>query len=494
MEEINFYYIKNWISILVFNKRLKNKIIYFFGKENIEFLSHSKNYFSAEVLTKALAFISIPVFTRLLLPSEYGLLAVFSSIVTIFTILLGLNIQGAVARYYYEKSNDFSKFISSNLIFVILFNIVAFLFLFLIKDFLANFFAIIPYLFILGIIVSSLGIPFRMFLAYLQASKQSKKYSLISISKGIITLIVSIIWVYLLKENRYLGKVYSTLLITIIFSMYIIYNLIKISKFSFNNEHIKYSLKFGIPLIPHALSGFILTFFDRIIINQLSGASDTGLYSFAYNVGMIMNMAVMALNKSWVPLFYENLTKNSFEKINNLAYNYSKYIYLIAIVLILFAKEIVSIIADKKYHAALPIVPVIVVGYLGVFLYTLYGNYSFYRKKTVLISIATLSAGAINIGLNYWLIPIYGYVAAAYTTLVSYFFLFLFHFLNVKYVLKEKNIISIRSVTLNFIWVIFASIIFIFINQYVSMFIISLLLKLLFIIFIGWLFFIMNKK
>jgi len=276
--------------------------------------------------------------------------------------------------------------------------------------------------------------------------------------------------------------------------MYIIYNLIKISKFSFNNEHIKYSLKFGIPLIPHALSGFILTFFDRIIINQLSGASDTGLYSFAYNVGMIMNMAVMALNKSWVPLFYENLTKNSFEKINNLAYNYSKYIYLIAIVLILFAKEIVSIIADKKYHAALPIVPVIVVGYLGVFLYTLYGNYSFYRKKTVLISIATLSAGAINIGLNYWLIPIYGYVAAAYTTLVSYFFLFLFHFLNVKYVLKEKNIISIRSVTLNFIWVIFASIIFIFINQYVSMFIISLLLKLLFIIFIGWLFFIMNKK
>jgi O-antigen/teichoic acid export membrane protein len=122
-----------------------------------------------------------------------------------------------------------------------------------------------------------------------------------------------------------------------------------------------------------------------------------------------------------------------------------------------------------------------------------YGNYSFYRKKTGLISIATLSAGGINIGLNYWLIPIFGYIAAAYTTLVSYFLLFLFHFLTVKYVLKEKSIISISSVLSNFIWVILVVIIFIYTNQYVNIFIISFLLKLLFILFIGWLFFIRKK-
>jgi len=480
-------------KFLNINETIKKSTIKIFGKENIEFLSHSKNYFSAGLLTKALAFISVPIFTRLLLPSEYGILAVFSSIITIFTILLGLNIHGAVARYYYEKSNDFAEFISSNLIFIIFFNIIVILFIFLIKDLLANFFAIIPYLLIIGITISSLTIPLRLFLAYLQASKQSKKYSRISISKGLIALIVSIIWVYLLEENRYYGKVYSTLLITSIFAGYMIYNLTKISKLSFKPEHIKYSLKFGVPLIPHALSGFILTFFDRIIINQLTGSLNTGLYSFAYNVGMIMNIVVMAMNKSWVPLFYENLANNNYKKINDLAYNYSKYIYFSAIGLILFSREIVSIIADEKYHAALTVVPAIIIGYLGVFLYTLYGNYSFYRKKTGLISIATLSAGGINIGLNYWLIPIFGYIAAAYTTLVSYFLLFLFHFSTVKYVLKEKSIISISSVLSNFIWVILGSIIFIFTNQYISMLIISLLLKLLFILFISWLFFIRKK-
>ena len=89
---------------------------------------------------------------------------------------------------------------------------------------------------------------------------------------------------------------------------------------------------------------------------------------------------------------------------------------------------------------------------------------------------ATLFTGGINIGLNYWLIPIYGYVAAAYTTLVSWFLLFLFHFLNVKYILKEKDIISIGRILLNFGWIILAVLIFIFTNSFLNIFVISLII------------------
>lgn len=476
------------------NKKLTEQIIKVIGKENIEFISHSKNYLSAEIFTKALAFISVPIFTRLLLPNEYGILAIFSSITSIFAILLGFNIRGAVARYYYEKSNDFAEFLGSNLLFILFFNFFAISLLYIFKDSIANFFVIIPYLFLIAILISAFTIPSNMYLACLQASKQSKKFSLISINKGILSLIISIIWVYLLKENRYYGKVYSSLLITAVFAVYMIYNLVKLSKFNFKLEHIKYSIKFGVPLIPHALSGFILTFFDRIIINQLTGSLNTGLYSFAYNVGMIMNIVVMAMTKAWVPIFYDNLANKDFKKIDNLAYNYSKYIYFTAIGLILFSKEIVSLMADEKYHSALPIVPIIVIGYVGVFLYTLYGSYSFYRKKTGLISLATLFAGGINIGLNYWLIPIYGYVAAAYTTLVSYFLLFLFHFLNVKYILKEKDIISIGRVLSNFGWVILALLVFVFTNSYINLIVISLIIKILFVVFIGWVFFLRGKS
>ena len=173
------------------------------------------------------------------------------------------------------------------------------------------------------------------------------------------------------------------------------------------------------PLIPHALSGIILSHFDRIIINQISGTIETGLYSFAYNIGMIMNIIVLAMNKSWVPIFYNNLRKEEYNKIYNLAYNYSKYIFFAAIVLTAFSQEVVIIMADKSYYSSLSLIPIIILGYVFVFLYTLYANYSFYRKKTLLISIATLLAGGVNIGLNYLLIPRFGYIAAAFTTLIS---------------------------------------------------------------------------
>jgi len=472
-----------------FNLKFTEKIKYIIGKENIELISHSKNYLSAEIFTRSLSFISVPIFTRLLLPNEYGILSIFSSITSIFVILLGFNIRGAISRYYYEKIYDFPEFLGS----ILFYNFFAILLINLFKEHIAKFFVIMPYLFIIAIFVSTLTIPCNMYLSYLQASKQSKKYSLISINKGILSLVVSILWVYLLKEDRYYGIIYSSLLITTVFAFYMIYNIIKLSKKKYKLEHIKYSIKFGVPLIPHAFSGFILAFFDRIIINQLTGSLNTGLYSFAYNIGVIMHIVVLAMNKSWIPIFYENLSNKDFKKISNLAYSYSKYIYFIAIGLILFSKEVVSLMAAEKYHAALPIVPIIVIGYVGVFLYTLYSSYSFYRKKTGLISLATFLAGGINISLNYWLIPIFGYFVAAYTTLVSYFLLFLIHFLNVKYVLKEKDIIPIGKVLSNFGWILLAMLVFIFTSGYINSFIISLIVKILFVAFITWMFFIKSK-
>ena len=94
--------------------------------------------------------------------------------------------------------------------------------------------------------------------------------------------------------------------------------------------------------------------------------------------------------------------------------------------------------------------------------------------------------------LNYWLIPIYGYVAAAYTTLMQHFLLLLFHFLNLKYILKEKEIIPVGKVLSNFSWVILAAFLFIFTNNYVNIIIFSLIIKILFVIFMGWVFY--NKK
>jgi O-antigen/teichoic acid export membrane protein len=457
---------------------IKNYIKKIIGKENFEFINHAKNYVSAEFFTKAFAFISIPIFTRLMTPEEYGVLSIFTSIISVGTIILGLNFHGSIVRYYHEEEKRFGEFISSNILFLFVFN---FFLLYLINTFkgaISAFIRIEVNVFMIAIIISAFNIPINMFLAYLQTSKQSKKYSILSVSRNLTMLIVSIIWVYILTENRYLGRMYGQLVVYGILFIVAIFYFIQLGKPKFKIKYVKYSLIYGIPLIPHALSGFILSYFDRIAINQITGSQDTGLYSFAYNVGMIMNVVVMAMNKAWVPIFFDNLKENNFKKINDLAINYSKYIFLIAISLILFSKEIIMLIADERYYSALNIVPIIIISYVFVFLYTLFANYSFYRKKTGLISLATFLTGFINIGLNYWFIPKYGYIAAAYTTLVSYILLFLFHYFNAKFIVGG-TVIKLNKILMDFSVVLFFAFLYLLLFNFTSSFIILFTLKIL---------------
>jgi len=463
------------------------------GKDSLEFLSHAKNYISADFFSGSLIFISIPILTRILSPTDFGIIAIFVSTIKIFSIIFQSGLHGAVFRYYIEKKDDYPVFLGSNLIFILLFHFVLLTLLWFFKGYIASFFQISNDIFYIAVIVSSLTAVIQIYLAYLRASKRSKDYSLLTVIQKSSTLVLSVGIIVFLTNRKYMGQVYGELIIAFIFFVYISLKLKNISEFRFEKKHVKYSLAYGLPLIPHALSNVILGQFDRIIINQLKGSTDTGLYSFAYQVGMVMSAVVMGMNKSWHPMFCEKMEERKFPGIQNLARNYSNYIFFIAICLVMLSKEIVIIMADEKFYPALNLVPVIIIGYIFQFFYTLYVGYAFYYKKTPLIAVFTVIAGLTNIGLNYWLIPIFGYPAAAFTTLISFIVLFILHYLNVKYLLKPEGIIDLRIVLPKSCYVFLAGIMFFLINEYISFYLLALFLKLLFIAFSGVLIFGSNK-
>ncbi len=450
------------------------------------FFNHSKNYLIAEFFNKGIVFLTIPIFTYLLSPEDYGVISIYAAIISIFIVFMGLNFHTSVARRYHEDTNDFNAFLGFNITFLILLNIVLILIFFMLKEYLATFFAIDSHIFFIAIIVSSLGVFLQVELSYLQTSQQSKKYVTILVIRNILLTLGAIIWIYLLEDNKYLGKIYSELVIMGIIFIFVIRDLLKTSKFKFDKEYIKYSLSYGVPLIPHTLSGLILLQADRIIINQISGSYETGLYSFAFNVGMIMSVFVTSFNNAWIPIFYKDLKENAYNKIQDTSNKYVKIIFIVTLVLILFSKEIVMIMADEKYYDALKIVPIIILGFTMVYLYTLYANYAFYRKKTGLISLFTFIAGIVNVGLNYLFIPEYGYIAAAWTTLFSYFVLFVLHYINVKYILKEK-VIRLSNILIQLALLLLF--IFIYFNTNIEIYLLELVFRISLIILIAILFF-----
>jgi len=412
-------------------KKIKNTDIF-------ETLKHSKNYLSANIATKAISFISIPIFTRLFTQADYGIVAVFSSYVGVMTVILSLNSHTAVGRYYYEKTDDFGEFIGTTLIFVsLLFSLTVLIYILFYKQ-IAGLMQLPGLLPIYLLFACLFGIMGSIYYQILVPQKRSKESATISILRGYTGFGIAVLFVYLLKEDRYLGRVWATLLGGFIFSIYFTIKLRRYSKFSFKMKHIKYILTYSIPLIPYALSGVILAQFDRIMVNNIIDSASAGLYSLGYNVGMLLLLVIGATRTALIPDFFKFLDNKEYDRLDALFEKVFSIVIIVALGLVLFAREIVIVLADEKFHAGLSVVPLVVIGYVFYEMFFIYGMYPGYRKKTVFSPIIALTAGIVNIILNVIFIPKYGYIAAAYTTVVSYFIMFMLAWIAAKFVLKER--------------------------------------------------------
>jgi O-antigen/teichoic acid export membrane protein len=112
---------------------------------------------------------------------------------------------------------------------------------------------------------------------------------------------------------------------------------------------------------------------------------------------------------------------------------------VIAILMTFFAPEIVRILATEEYYEAIYIMPPIATGIFLTSVAHMYSNILVYYKQTKYVMYASFIAAAVNLILNYIFIRIYGYMAAAYTTLVSYVLLVVFEVYWANKVSKSKN-------------------------------------------------------
>lgn len=142
---------------------------------------------------------------------------------------------------------------------------------------------------------------------------------------------------------------------------------------------------------------------------------------------MIATVITTTLEGIWVPWFINKLKMNSRDEINVIAKDYINLMTYAMAALILVAPEVVKILANESYWEGISIIPPVVLANYVIFAYSLYVNIEHYYKKTPYITVNTIIAAASNIVLNFIFIPRYGYIAAAYTTLASYFISFVLH-------------------------------------------------------------------
>ncbi len=415
-------------------------------------------YTVGNYLLKGLTFFSIPIFSRLMSTSDYGTYNTFAAYESIIFVIIGLALHSSFKNAKYKYADNFNDYISScmtvGLISFFIWCVIANIFYKKLQIYIGFSRPLMNLL-----LICSMGSAIvQYFNVYVGIDYKYDRFLKISAFNAITTISLSVILILLFfKEKSYVGRIIGTAVPLFLISIYIIRDFYKKARPQLNTEYVKYAVKFSLPIIPHGLSQVVLSQFDRIMINTIIGSAQAGLYSFSYNIYTIIQVTASSLDNVWGPWFFEAASKNRYGAIRKVSSDYITGMMLFSSAVLLVSPEIIKLISPESYwNSIYCVIPVVIAGYFS-FLYTLPVQVEYYFEKTKCVAVGTGSAALINIILNYIFIPRYGYIAAAYTTLATYFLYFMFHFVLAR-VFSKINYFNMKIVAFNVVAILLVGI------------------------------------
>lgn len=412
---------------------------------------NSQTFFNilSTIISSGIAFITMPIFTRLLGTEQYGLYSIYHAWLTILLCFMGLNVQAGLGTGFYKYKDKYYEFRSSTLIEGTVFSILLMAVLLLLYPIIKPVFG-----YSLGIFVVLLFNAFANFVTNMassgwvyekQAFRNMIMSSLLLISTSALSIVLLIKW----KSNAplFYGRVFGVAAPYIIIGLIVWIVLFKEKPCGFRKEYWKYSLLFGLPMVFHLLSHQVLGQSDRLMMQWFHvPSSEIGIYSFFYSFVAILTTILNALNTSWCPFLYDDLNKKLYDKINVRIKHYVQIFTVLCVGFLLVSREVMRIFANSAYWSGASLVPILVIVVYFTFFYQFGVNYEFFNEKPIYVAIGTIIAAISNIILNYVMIPIWGMYGAAIATLISYFVLALMHTIVVKVWKLEKYPLSYKPV------------------------------------------------
>lgn len=384
-------------------------------------------YTISNFLLKGVGFITTPVFTRLMTKGQYGDFSNYTAWLSIIAILVTLEMSGCVYRARYDYEKDFDGFLSSiifcgTVITAVFYGIVAVFMPFFEKIF--DLPRVYIHLMFLNVLISPA-------LTIMQAKhrilQKYKSFVAVSIGSTVGSTLISL-WCVYTFEDKLFGRIFGmTLPLLVVYLIAYIMMMCR-GKVFFNREYWRYAIAFSLPLVPHLLSNTILGSSDRIMIKQLCSAEAAAVYSVAYSCGMIISILFTSMNQAWEPWLFDRVHEKDYEAVKKMSRFYLLFFVVLVMGSILVAPELIWIMGGSAYYEAVYVIPPVMVGYGCKFAYTFYVNMERFEKKTKYISLGTMLSALLNIALNLIFIPVFGYIAAAYTTLAGFLALVGLHY------------------------------------------------------------------
>jgi O-antigen/teichoic acid export membrane protein len=392
-------------------------------------------YAPGKILPAIISLTFAAIFTRIFSTEAYGLYSLLLGTSVLLTAVLSQWLQQATNRYLPSVDTKESLLISLTTIGLGNLCIVITTFILLVPTLLVTLeigiigiesYLAITLFVITGSLFGSLGV-------VLQAMMKVRHYTVYNILKEVLRLSISIIIVLLIhKEPSSLIWAAGASGIVLIPFMWKLNNMpspkiffnIKFLKDEIWSELKKY-FAYGLPLTGWFISAVMLNVGDRYIIQFYRGSAEVGIYSASYyliqsSASLVAVPVLLAAHPFLMRAWKKQDVAQASKWLGIITTKYMKLCGYLTGVVYLFSKEIASILLGNNFYDGYQIMPIVFLGacFWQIGMYT-HKPLEFHEKTKIMLYIGII-VSIINIGLNFILIPDYGYIAAAYTTLISY--------------------------------------------------------------------------
>lgn len=388
-------------------------------------------YTSGQVLTKASAFLLIPLYTRYLTPEDYGIIGYLQFILQISSTIFMFGFHGAQTRFFYQHKTE------PNTVGEYLFSINLFLSVVLFLGILLTFFrgeslysiigpSDIPFQPFVPIVILTIffQVMNQLVISFWVAKREYLKTTILQVLLFVLITGFAVSMVVGLRMGP-VGMAKAMLYGEASFFIISYYFYARHFSFQIRSQYIIYSLNFGVPVVVHLLSGVMHSSIDRAILANMVSVSELGLYTLGYQVGMVMSIVTSSINKAWQPSYYDLMESRDPQKDEHIRRSFNLWLIVMSLLCMfgmLWGGDILKVVTPESYYGSGVVIPYVLLGYFFHGIYYFAVSPIFFYRKVSLLPWFTGSAAVVNIGLNLLFIPYWGIVGAALATTISMMF------------------------------------------------------------------------
>jgi len=413
-------------------------------------------YAIGQILSKAISFLLLPIYIKQLGLIGFGQLSLVDAIFNFIGSFTIIGVYSGYIRFYREyEENQKTKLKNTAFSFALIMCIINIILTLTLGKFLSN--SIFNFGNSYYILILVMGRSMISQLVILLMCDYGLNYKAgINVTLNLVNLLLNLaftLFLVVFKKRGIIGIYEGYVLSNLIMLIYLVFVDHSKYKFEIDVKMLKNMLKFSGGLIPSNIASTVLTLSDRYFLRSYRTLEETGIYSLGYKFGMLIEpLFVTPFTQIFTTYKFSTFKDyNAEEKFNLMFFKYHIVGCFIMLGICIYSKPMIFFFTSHESLVAYKVVPLIAMSYF------LYGSSCFYclgiviKNKTYFDGLIMLSAGVVNLILNFILIPKFGMYGAALSTAISYitmnliYIKFSFNLYPVKY--KKKNIVKIYLIT-----------------------------------------------